>query len=72
MLLFSLFLALILFLIIFILCINDSDEKRCTKYRGFDVMYDSKIEKHRKIIKIQKRILFKQNMYLFLKKGFKK
>ena len=61
------FLLIILFSTLFIIVINDSNDKDHTKYHGFDIFYDT-----RKIIKLQKKLLLKKQMNLFFKKGFRK
>lgn len=66
------FLLIILFSTLFIIVINDSNDKDHTKYHGFDIFYDTNLEKHRKIIKLQKKLLLKKQMNLFFKKGFRK
>ena len=48
------------------------NDKEHTKYHGFDIYYDTDLEKHRKIIKLQKKLLLKKQMNLFFKKGFRK
>lgn len=70
--LFFLFIGLIIFSIIFIMFINENNDKEHTKYRGTDVFYDTDLEKHRKIIKLQRKLLLKKQISLFLKKGFRK
>ena len=70
--LFFLFIGLIIFSIIFIMFINENNDKEHTKYRGMDVFYDTDLEKHRKIIKLQRKLLLKKQISLFLKKGFRK
>ena len=70
--LFFLFIGLIIFSIIFILFINENNDKEHTKYHGMDVFYDTDLEKHRKIIKLQRKLLLKKQISLFLKKGFRK
>ena len=66
------FLLIILFSTLFIIAINDSNDKDHTKYHGFNIYYDTDLEKHRKIIKLQKKLLLKKQMNLFFKKGFRK
>ena len=63
---------IVIFSIVFILVINDYNDKDHTKYHGFDIFYDTNLEKHRKIIKLQKKLLLKKQMNLFFKKGFRK
>lgn len=66
------FILIVIFSIVFILVINDSNDKDHTKYHGFDIFYDTDLEKHRKIIRLQKKMLFRKQIYLFLKKSFRK
>lgn len=66
------FILIVIFSIVFVLVINDYNDKDHTKYHGFDIFYDTDLEKHRKIIKLQKKLLLKKQMNLFLKKGFRK
>lgn len=66
------FLLIILFSTLFIIVINDSNDKEHTKYHGFDIYYDTDLEKHRKIIRLQKKMLFRKQINLFLKKCFRK
>ena len=66
------FLLIILFSTLFIIAINDSNDKDHTKYHGFDIYYDTDLEKHRKIIRLQKKMLFRKQINLFLKKCFRK
>lgn len=66
------FILIVIFSIVFILVINDYNDKEHTKYHGFDIFYDTNLEKHRKIIKLQKKLLLKNQMNLFFKKGFRK
>lgn len=66
------FLLIILFSTLFIIVINDSNDKEHTKYHGFDIYYDTDLEKHRKIIRLQKKMLFRKQINLFLKKSFRK
>lgn len=56
------FLLIILFSTLFIIVINDSNDKDHTKYHGFDIFYDTNLEKHRKIIKLQKKLLLKKDL----------
>ena len=63
------FILIVIFSIVFILVINDYNDKEHTKYHGFDIFYDTNLEKHRKIIKLQKKLLLKKQMNLFFKKG---
>lgn len=66
------FILIVILSIVFILVINDSSEKEHTKYRGFDIYYDTDLEKHRKIIKLQKKMLLRKQINLFFKKSFRK
>lgn len=66
------FILIVVLSIVFILVINDSSEKEHTKYRGFDIYYDTDLEKHRKIIKLQKKMLLRKQINLFFKKSFRK
>lgn len=66
------FLLIILFSTLFIIVINDYNDKEHTKYHGFDIYYDTDLEKHRKIIRLQKNMLFRKQINLFLKKCFRK
>ena len=66
------FILIVILSIVFIIVINDSSEKEHTKYRGFDIYYDTDLEKHRKIIKLQKKMLLRKQINLFFKKSFRK
>ena len=66
------FLLIILFSTLFIIAINDSNDKDHTKYHGFDIYYDTDLEKHRKIIKLQKKMVLRKQINLFFKKSFRK
>lgn len=66
------FILIVVFSIFFILVINDYNDKEHTKYHGFDIYYDTDLEKHRKIIRLQKKMLFRKQINLFLKKSFRK
>lgn len=66
------FILIVIFSIVFILVINDYNDKEYTKYHGFDIYYDTDLEKHRKIIRLQKKMLFRKQINLFLKKCFRK
>ena len=66
------FILIVIFSIVFILVINDYNDKEHTKYYGFDIYYDTDLEKHRKIIRLQKKMLFRKQINLFLKKSFRK
>lgn len=66
------FILIVILSIVFILVINDSSEKEHTKYHGFDIYYDTDLEKHRKIIKLQKKMLLRKQINLFFKKSFRK
>lgn len=66
------FILIVVLSIIFILVANDSSEKEHTKYHGFDIYYDTDLEKHRKIIKLQKKMLLRKQINLFFKKSFRK
>lgn len=66
------FILIVIFSIVFILVINDCNDKEHTKYHGFDIYYDTDLEKHRKIIRLQKKMLFRKQINLFLKKCFRK
>lgn len=65
------FILIVIFSIVFILVINDYNDKEPTKYHGFDIFYDTNLEKHRKIIRLQKKMLFRKQINLFLKKSFR-
>ena len=47
------FILIVVLSIIFMLVANEYIDKEHTKYRGFDIYYDTDLEKHRKIIKLQ-------------------
>lgn len=66
------FILIVIFSIVFIIVINDSNDKDHTKYHGFDIFYNTNLEKHRKIIRLQKKMLFRKQINLFFKKGFRK
>jgi len=66
------FILIVIFSIVFILVINDYNDKEHTKYYGFDIYYDTNLEKHRKIIRLQKKMLFRKQINLFLKKSFRR
>ncbi len=58
------------FVMIFLLSENGSKEH--TKYYGEDIYFDTNLEKHRKIIKVQKKMILKKKVNLYLKKKFRK
>lgn len=62
------FALLAIFSIITILLLWENAEKEHIKYHNKDIYYDTSLEKHRKIIKEQKKIIFKKKINLFLKK----
>ena len=66
------FILIVIFSIVFILVINDYNDKEHTKYYGFNIYYDTNLEKHRKIIRLQKKMLFRKQINLFLKKSFRR
>lgn len=66
------FILIVILSIVFILVINDSSVKEHTKYHGFDIYYDTDLEKQRKIIKLQKKMLLRKQINLFFKKSFRK
>lgn len=66
------FILIVIFSIVYIIVINDSNDKDHTKYHGFDIFYDTNLEKHRKIIRLQKKMLFRKQINLFFKKGFRR
>lgn len=66
------FILIVVLSIIFMLVANEYIDKEHTKYRGFDIYYDTDLEKHRKIIKLQKKMLLRKQINLFFKKSFRK
>ena len=66
------FILIVIFSIVFILVINDYNDKEHTKYHGSDIYYDTDLEKHRKMIRLQKKMLFRKQINLFLKKSFRR
>lgn len=66
------FILIVILSIVFIIVINDSSKKEHTKYHGFDIYYDTDLEKQRKIIKLQKKMLLRKQINLFFKKSFRR
>ena len=58
--------------IIMIFLISENSSKEHTKYHGEDIYFDTYLEKHRKIIKLQKKMILKKKVNLYLKKKFRK
>ena len=58
--------------IIMIFFLSENSSKEHTKYHGEDIYFDTYLEKHRKIIKLQKKMILKKKVNLYLKKKFRK
>lgn len=58
--------------IIMIFLLSENSSKEHTKYHGEDIYFDTYLEKHRKIIKLQKKMILKKKVNLYLKKKFRK
>lgn len=58
--------------IIMIFLLSENNSKEHTKYHGEDIYFDTYLEKHRKIIKLQKKMILKKKVNLYLKKKFRK
>ena len=58
--------------IITVLLLWENSDKEHVKYHNKDIYYDTNLEKHRKIIKEQKKIILKKKINLFLKKRIRK
>ena len=58
--------------IIMIFLLSENSSKEHTKYHGEDIYFDTNLEKHRKIIKVQKKMILKKKINLYLKKKFRK
>ena len=58
--------------IIMIFLLSENSSKEHTKYHGKDIYFDTNLEKHRKIIKVQKKMILKKKVNLYLKKKFRK
>ena len=58
--------------IVTILLLGENSDKEHVKYYDKDIYYDSNLEKHRKIIKEQKKMILKKRVNLFLKKKIRK
>ena len=58
--------------IIMIFLLSENSSKEHTKYHGEDIYFDIYLEKHRKIIKLQKKMILKKKVNLYLKKKFRK
>lgn len=58
--------------IIVIFLLSENSSKEHTKYHGEDIYFDTYLEKHRKIIKLQKKMILKKKVNLYLKKKFRK
>ncbi len=52
--------------------LSENSSKEHTKYHGEDIYFDTYLEKHRKIIKLQKKMILKKKVNLYLKKKFRK
>lgn len=57
---------------IMIFLLSENSSKEHTKYHGEDIYFDTYLEKHRKIIKLQKKMILKKKVNLYLKKKFRK
>lgn len=58
--------------IIMIFLLSENSSKEHTKYHDEDIYFDTNLEKHRKIIKLQKKMILKKKVNLYLKKKFRK
>ena len=58
--------------IIMIFLLSENSSKEHTKYHGEDIYFDTYLEKHIKIIKLQKKMILKKKVNLYLKKKFRK
>lgn len=51
--------------IVTILLLGENSDKEHTKYHGKDIYFDTNLEKHRKIIKVQKKMILKKKINLY-------
>lgn len=62
------FVLMMILSMVSIIILLENIDKEHIKYHGKDVYYDTNLEKHRKIIRIQKKMILKKKINLFFKK----
>lgn len=68
---FILFCLIMVLLLIFLMCLLYDDGKDKTKCYNTYISYETDLEKYRKIVNVQKKMLFKKKLNLLLIKLFK-
>ena len=68
---FILFCLIMILVLVYLMCLFSKDDKDITKCYGTFISYETDLEKYRKIVNVQKKMLLKKRINLMLIKIFK-
>ncbi len=68
---FILFCLIMILVLVYLMCLFSKDDKDITKCYDTFISYETDLEKYRKIVKVQKKMLLKKRINLILIKIFK-
>lgn len=68
---FILFCLIMILVLVYLMCLFSKDDKDITKYYDTFISYETDLEKYRKIVNVQKKMLLKKRINLMLIKIFK-
>ena len=71
MIVFIIFCLIMVLVLIYLMCLFSKDEKDITKCYDTFISYETDLEKYRKIVNVQKKMLFKKRVNLLFIKLFK-